>query len=322
MTSDASKTRNIIPHTKESVPRAQTFRGLIFMIIAVFFWSGSASLAKILIVTRFDTLIISQTRTTLAFILLLIFFLITKRNVFKVQLTDLWKLAVLGVIGVAVTNYTYYFTVTESSVATAILVQYTAPVWIVLYSAFIIKSEKLDRITIISLVLALIGCDFAVTGGSWQNITLKGWAAITGPLSAFTYAYQVIGTKQLLKRYSVWTMLLYMFGFAAIFWMCINPPTQIIAKNYSVGDWGILWIFAIVSILIPQTVFAMGLKLLNASTVGIIGVLEPVFAIIIAFFALGETLGLVQFLGALLVVAAVGLLQVHPIIMRKILKVE
>jgi drug/metabolite transporter (DMT)-like permease len=131
-----------------------------------------------------------------------------------------------------------------------------------------------------------------------------------------------VGTKQLLKRYSVWTMLLYMFGFAALFWLIVNPPTQIIAKNYTAEDWGILWLFAVVSILIPQTVFAMGLKILNASTAGIIGILEPVFAIVIAFFALGETLGFVQFLGALLVVAAVGLLQVHPMIMRRILKVE
>jgi drug/metabolite transporter (DMT)-like permease len=322
MTSDASKIKKNIPGIKGSVSRTHAFRGLIFMIIAVLFWGGSASLAKILIVTRFDTLIISQTRTTLAFILLLLFFLITKRSVFRVQLNDLWKLAVLGIIGVAVTNYTYYFTVKESSVATAILVQYTAPVWVVLYSAFIIKSEKLDRITIVSLVLALVGCDLAVTGGTWNNISLRDWAIITGPLSAFTYAYQVVGTKQLLKRYSVWTMLIYMFGFAALFWLFINPPTQIILKNYTVEDWGILWMFAIVSILIPQTVFAMGLKILNASTAGIIGIMEPVFAIVIAFFALGETLGFVQFLGALLVVAAVGLLQVHPLIMRRILKVE
>jgi drug/metabolite transporter (DMT)-like permease len=322
MTSDESRTDKNISQSRGSNSRIHTIRGLIFMLVAVIFWGGSASLAKILIVTRFDTLIISQTRTTLTFILLLIFFTLTKRSVFRVQTGDLWKLAVLGIIGVAVTNFTYYYTVKESSVATAILVQYTAPVWIVLYSAMIAKSEKLDHIIVISLIIALVGCNFAVTGGTWNNITLKGWAIVTGPLSAFTYAYQVIGTKQLLKRYSVWTLLLYMFGFAAFFWLLINPPTQIMTKNYTIEDWGILWMFAVVSILIPQTVFAMGLKILSASTVGVIGIMEPVFAIIIAYFMLHETLGYVQILGALLVVAAVGLLQVHPVIMRRILKVK
>jgi drug/metabolite transporter (DMT)-like permease len=322
MISDASKTEENNSLIGGSNAKPHPFRGMLLMIIAVLFWGGSASLAKILIQTRFDTLIISQTRTTLTFILLFVFFLIIKRDVFKVQMADLWKLAALGVIGVAITNYTYYFTVNESTVATAILVQYTAPVWVVLYSAFILRSEKLDHVTVISLVLALIGCNFAVTGGYWDNVTLKGWAILTGPLSAFTYAFQIVGTKQLLKRYSVWTMLLYMFGFAAIFWLIINNPVQIIARGYNAEDWAILWIFAIVSILIPQTVFAMGLKILKASTAGIIGILEPVFAIVIAFFALGETLGLVQILGALLAVAAIGLLQVHPLIMRRMLKVE
>jgi drug/metabolite transporter (DMT)-like permease len=308
MTSDASDRRE------------RPLRGFLFMIAAVFFWGGSASLGKYLIVTRFDTLIIAQTRTTLAFLLLAIFFFVRKRSVFRVRGGDVWKLAALGIVGVAVTNYTYYFTVKEASVATAILVQYTAPVWVVLYSGFVARTEKIDSGTVIALVLGLIGCHLAVTGGSWHLIALKGWAAVTGPISAFTYAYEIVGTKELLKRYSVWTLLVYTFGFAALFWIFINPPAQILAKNYTAVDWGYLWTFAVVSILVPHIAFAYGLKLMDASTAGVIGILEPIFAIVIAFFALGETLGIVQSIGAFLVVGAVALLQAHPVIMRKVLK--
>jgi drug/metabolite transporter (DMT)-like permease len=315
MISDVAKT-NIFPY------RAHAFRGFLFLFLAVLFWGGSAPLGKYLILTRFDTLIIAQTRTSLAFILLLVFFLMKNRNLFRIELRDIWKFVLLGVIGVAITNYTYYFTVKEASVATAILVQYTAPVWVVLYSVFILKEDKLDRITIVSLVVALIGCYFAVTSGSMQSINLKGWAIITGPLSAFTFAYQVIGTKQLLKRYSLWTLLLYMFGFSALFWICMNPPWNIIAKNYTAGDWGILWIFAVVSILIPQTAFAAGLKLLDASTAGIVSIMEPVIAIVAAFLILGESLNIIQIFGALMVLGAVGLLQAHPMIIRKMVKIK
>jgi len=260
----------------------------------VFFWGSSAPIGKYLIVTRFDTLIIAQTRTSLTFILLLLFFLLKNRNIFHIELRDVWKFAVLGVVGLSLTNYTYYFTVKEASVATAILVQYSAPVWVVLYSVFVMKEDHLDYVTVISLVVALIGCYFAVTSGSMQNINLKGWAIITGPLSAFTFAYQVLATKQLLKRYPVWTILVYMFGFSAIFWLCINSPWQIAAKQYSAADWSILWMFAIVSILIPQA----------------------------AFLILGESIGIIQMFGGLLVLGAVGLLEAHPMIMRKMMKVE
>jgi len=301
---------------------AHALRGFLLLLLAVLFWGGSAPLGKFLIVTRFDTLIIVQTRTSLAFILLLIFFLLKDRRVFRIEFRDLWKFAMMGVLGIAVTNYTYYYTVKEASVATAILVQYTAPVWIVLYSVLILKEDRLDRVTIVSLVIALVGCYFAVTSGSMQGVNLKGWAIITGPLSAFTFAYQVIGTKQLIKRYSIWTLLLYMFGFSALFWLCINPPWNIIAKHYQCSDWGTLWMFAIVSILIPQTAFASGLKYLDASTAGIISVMEPVIAIVAAFLILGESLNVIQIFGGFMVLLAVGLLQAHPMIMRKVMKIE
>jgi len=311
MISDATKINNPILHP-------QPLRGFFLLMTAVLFWGSSAPIGKYLIVNSYDTLILAQTRTSLTFVLLLLFFLFKNRDVFKIHTEDIWKFAVLGVVGISLTNYTYYFTAKESSVATAILVQYTAPVWVVLYSVYIIKEEQFDRITCISLLFGLVGCFFAVTAGSMQSVNLRGWAIVTGPISAFTFAYQIVATKQLLKRYSVWTMLVYMFGFSALFWLCVNPPWNIIAKNYTVQDWGIFWMFSIISILIPQTAFASGLKLLDASTAGIIGILEPVVAIVAAFFMLGESLGVVQLLGAALVVAAVGLLQLHPVLRENV----
>ncbi len=79
------------------------------------------------------------------------------------------------------------------------------------------------------------------------------------------------------------------------------------AKQYTVSDWGILWMFAIVSILIPQIAFALGLKLLDASTVGIVSIMEPVIAIVAAFFILGESLGVIQIFGGLMVLASSGI---------------
>jgi drug/metabolite transporter (DMT)-like permease len=78
-------------------------------------------------------------------------------------------------------------------------------------------------------------------------------------------------------------------------------------------------VFAVVSILIPQTAFASGLKLLDASTAGIVSILEPVIAILAAFFILGESLSVVQTFGAVLVVTAVGMLQTHPPVIKKIM---
>ncbi len=296
---------------------SRALKGFILLLLAVLFWGTSAPIGKHLIVTRFDTLVLAQTRTSLTFVLLIIIFLIRDRSFLKVEMSDLWRFAFLGVVGISITNYTYYFTMKEASVATAIIVQYTAPVWVFIYSVYIKKEEKFDAITIFSLLLSLFGCFIAVTSGSTLALNLKGWAILTGPISAFTFAYQIVATKHLLKRYSIWTVLIYIFGFSTLFWLFINPPWVIISKNYTAGDWGWLWLFAIISILIPQTAFASGLRLLRASTAGIISILEPIIAILMAFLILGELLTIIQIFGAVLVIIAIGLLQSHPLITRK-----
>ncbi len=296
--------------------RGHAVRGTALLLLAFFFWGSSAPLAKYLMVARFDVMTIAQARVSLSFVLLCFFFTFFNREIFTIDKKDIWLFVLLGVAGLAVTNYTYYFTVKESTVATAILIQYTAPLWVVLAAVWITKEENLDSIVVIVLIMALLGCYCAVSGGRAAVIQLHGWAWLTGPVSAFTFAFQIIATKRLLKKYSIWTVVLYMFGFASLFWLFINPPWAIASKRYTLDDWAVFWTFAVVSILIPQSAFAAGLKWLKASTAGIIGTMEPVVAITVAYFLLGESLHPIQIAGGILVVAAVTILQIHPL-MRK-----
>lgn len=287
------------------------WRGYLSIVIAVAFWGGSAALAKLLFNTRFDPLIITQTRTSLSFLLLAAYFLVVDRSVFRIQAADLQALVTVGIVGVAFTNYTYYFTVKESSVATAILIQYTAPVLVTLYAAFISKEETFTPVKLLSLALALAGCFVAVSGGSAENIRLSGWSALTGPASAVFFAFQLIASKRVLRRHSIWTMLLYAFGSAGAFWMFINPPWLILQKGYSAEDWGILWLFAVVSILIPHTLLISSLKILEASRVSITTTLEPFVAMLMAWIIVGEPITWAQAAGGAGVIGAVLLLQVR-----------
>jgi drug/metabolite transporter (DMT)-like permease len=287
---------------------ASSWRGFLLVLLAVTFWGASASIAKVLILHRFDTLIVVQTRSSLSFILMAAWFLVMDRGLFRIRWRDLPAFIGLGTIGIAVTNFTYYYTAANATVATAILVQYTAPVWVALVAAFVLREEEFNGMKAIALLLAFAGCYFAVSGGG-TDLHLPGWTAVTGPLSALTFAYLMIATKRVSRRYSVWTILLWMFGVATVTWLVIDPPWTIIARGYGAGDWGMLLLFAVVSILIPHTAFTMSMKLLDASTVGIIGTLEPVIAIVVANIVLGEALTGIQILGGAGVVSAVLLLQ-------------
>jgi hypothetical protein len=47
---------------------------------------------------------------------------------------DLVRFFLLGILGVAASNYLYYLAIQRTNVATAIILQYTAPVWVLLYT--------------------------------------------------------------------------------------------------------------------------------------------------------------------------------------------
>ena len=293
---------------------------MLFVVLAVSLWGGSASLAKFLFQTRYDPLIITQTRSSLSFLLLAAYFLVVDRSVFRIRIAELYKFALIGIIGIAATNFTYYFTVKESTVATAILVQNVAPVVVMIYAVAVSREEELNGIKVISLFLALCGCFFAVSGGSVSGVKLTGWSLLTAPASMLTYAFMLIFSKHTLRQYGVWTTLVGGLGFAAIFWLLVNPPWAIAAKGYGISDWGIFLGFAIASILLPYIFFVKGLKILEVTTTGILTTLEPVIAIMVAWFALGESINAVQIAGAAGVVGSVLLLQVRRDSLRKFLR--
>jgi drug/metabolite transporter (DMT)-like permease len=280
---------------------------------AVLFWGGSASLAKYLLASRnYDTLTLVQMRSSFSFLMLALYCLVRDRAIFRFDPNDLVRLMLIGVIGIAATNFTYYYTFKASTIATAILIQYTAPALVMLYMVVVRKEETLTGQKSLSLVLALVGCFLAVSGGRLAAIQLQGWAILSGIGSSLGFAYMLVESKHLLQKYSVWTMLTYAFGFATLFWLVINPPWMIFERNYSLEDWALFWMFAMLSVLIPHTMFMASLKFLEATTVGIASTLEPVVAIAVADVALGEVLNGVQMFGAVAVVGAVLLLQFRP----------
>lgn len=288
----------------------KTLRGYIYIMIAVLFWGVSATVAKYLFTHNIDTLIIVQTRSSLAFLLLFAYFVLVKRSMLKIRLRDLGSLLMLGVIGIATTNFLYYYTVKETTVATAILIQYTAPVMVTLYATFF-HEERFTRIKLFALVLSMIGCFLAVSGGDVTAIRIQGLGLITGIGSAVTFAFMVIMSKHILRRYPNWTMLIYAFGFAMLFWLCINTPADIISQGYTVRDWGIFLLFSVCSILIPYSFFSAGLHLVQASRASIVSTLEPVVAIVSAYLIIGEKLNFVQVVGAITVIIAVSLLEIR-----------
>jgi drug/metabolite transporter (DMT)-like permease len=271
-----------------------------------------------------DPLILAQSRTTFSFLALFPALLLLRgaagvamgadaRRGNRDSATgsgkrDFIHCLLLGVLGMAASNYFYYLAIQKTNVATAIILQYTAPIWVLLYMvARGLQRATLRRIS--SIALALVGIALVIGLLGPGHFTVNTIGLIAAELAAFSFAYYNVAGSRLLARYDRWRVLVWSLLGAALFWIVVNPPWVIVQAHYSAAQWLFLFIFAMTSVLAPFSLYFGGLQFLDATRAIVTSCLEPVFAILIAAVVLGEALGPMQILGIFVVLAATILVQ-------------
>ena len=284
-------------------------RGYAMVASGAFLWGCAATAAKLLLARDVDTVLLVQTRVTFSVVIMACVLALFRRDLLRVKARDLWRMALLGVVGIAGANYTYYVVIKEASVAVAILLQYTAPLFVMAYAAFT-REEELTAAKVAAALLALAGCYCAV-GGFGAASGLPAGALAIGICAAICFAFMTVFTRHLLARYSIWTVTLYGFGFASLFWLVVNPPWRVVAESPSGETWLGLFGLALISVLFPYSLFFAGLRHVVPSRAIIISTLEPVTAIVTAAIVAGEKFAFLQGAGATMVLGAIVMLQLR-----------
>ncbi len=308
--------------TVQPTPAHHPYRGYFYIAMSAVFWGISATLGRAAFTGRLlpgsdirnvDPLILSQARTTFSFFAVLLFLLPTRGwQRLRVPLADLGRLLFLGLAGVAASNYFYYLAIQRTNVATAIIVQYTAPVWVLVYMAARgLEKATLPKITAVVLAIAGIALVIGLLGNLSGNARphLDTIGVIAALIAAFSFAYYNIAGHSILVRYDHWIVLLYVTFSASAFWIAINPPNKVAAAHYSPTTWMFLIVFSMVSVLIPFSFYFAGLQHLEPTKAIVASCLEPVFSILIAAVTLKEVVRPLQAVGVGMVLGAILVVQ-------------
>jgi drug/metabolite transporter (DMT)-like permease len=292
-------------------------RGLVYVALAAVFFSVNASMSKVALEAGVEPTRLAAMRSTGAAILLLVAVLVAQPRRLKVRWRELPYLVVLGLFGGALVQWLYFVAIDRLPVGIALLLEFTAPAIVALFSWAVLR-EHIGRRTWLGIGLALLG--LALVAQVWADVGLDLVGVLAGFGAASCLAsYYLVGSRLSTGRDSL-SLTFYMFGFAAVFWAIVRPwwtfdpqglgdSTSLlgILESVDVPVWTtVAWI------IVFGTVIAYGLNLaalrhISPTTAGVVGMVEPVGAGVVAWMWLGQSLSVVQIVGGLIVLVGISL---------------
>ncbi len=283
-------------------------KGYGFVIIAALLWGVSGSSAKFLFHSGVTPFQLVQLRLTLSTGILLIVLAALRPSLLKISAKDIPYFILFGTLGMAGVQFTYLYAISKIKVAAAILLQYLAPFFTVIYSALFLK-ERPSTATTAALVIAFVGCYLVVGAYNLSLLSMNLAGVSSGLLSAVAFAWYGIYGEYGMRRYDPWTVLFFAFVFAALVWNIAHPPLEAFSHAYSRIQWVWILYIAFFGTLVPFGLYLKGVNCIRAARAGITATLEPISAGILSAVFLNEILSGLQIFGGVLVIAAVVLLQ-------------
>ncbi len=242
-------------------------------------------------------------RAAAAFVLLLIYCLVRDRRALSIRAADAPLFAAYGAVSVAGFMTVYLTAIALTTVGMAAILLYTAPAWVVLL-ARVFFGESITRMKAAAVAAVFAGCVLVVGAGA-ATVPLSPAGLLAGLGAGFTYALYSIFGKAALRRHSPLTTVVYATGFGALFLLMVSGgPAPVPAAGAS----------ALVYLITVPTAGAYllyigGLQRVEVGRASVVATIEPVVAALSGTLILHEPFGLMQWMGAALVLGGVILVQ-------------
>lgn len=227
-----------------------------------------------------------------------------------IPVRDRWFM-LAATVATAVLNLCVFIAFTRISIALALLVFYLYPAMVAVVSV-IWFGERLDRLRWLALGISLAGLVLVLAGaGGVGDIDALGVVlAFVGGLAqvffvlAARHGFAHVPGPQAAGLLMAGACTIYVLGSAAIG----NLAPLAAPASTAAALWPVL-AAGVIGAGVPTVAYITGIRRLGPSRAAILATLEPVVAVGLAAWLLGETPTLVQLVGGLLILTAAALLQ-------------
>jgi len=278
-----------------------------FVILAGICWGTSPIFVHYLAPYGFTSLQMTAVRGSVSLLCIFLYVTIFDRKLFKTNIRDLMLYVVVGA-ALFGTAFCYYSAMQMTSTATAVVLMYTAPIYVMLYSV-LVMGEKFSISKLISLILMLIGCCFV--SGIITGIKFNAMGIFIGILTSWIYAaYNILTKISMQKKRQPITVTLYSFLFMSVISVSVCDPVGLI-ENINKAPAYVLPLclgLGIVTFVTPYFLFTWSMKFLPAGVASALSVVEPMAATVFSALIFKEIPGVVSIIGIIMILISVYLL--------------
>lgn len=246
----------------------------------------------------------------LIIVLVLLPILLIRREMVTIKRSD-WKWLSIFLFFTSLTQAPLYYAFNNMDIGSATLLFFSSMLFTMTFFGFIFFKEKVTSIKIISIIIACIGlyCTFSFVYAAFA--LLAGLMAI---LNGIASGGEVASSKTLTENYSP----LYITALSWFIILITNAPISILMGEVQyLPSWDIVWLYQLGYVfcgLIGFWSVIAGLKYLDASIGGLIGLCEIIFSIILGIIIFHEIPNIQTIIGGLLIIVAAALPHVSDLI--------
>ncbi|MBX7491471.1 DMT family transporter [Helicobacter sp. Faydin-H64] len=208
----------------------------------------------------------------------------------------------LGGILYSVQSFAYLDSLRYIQTALSVMLYHIYPVIVTLVALMFFK-EKIQLKTLLALVLCIIG--LVVILQIPKDITLNHLGVTLSLIGALFYGLYVIFSQSITRNCHFLVASFYVCFFSSIaMFLSMLRAHETMPNLFEIPFIGI---FALLALTIFSTLFAMvayylGMPKIGITKTAILGMIEPLVAVVLSIWILGDTLSALQYFGAFLII--------------------
>ena len=279
-------------------------RALALIIISSFLFGTSVIFSHYLSPMGFTPMQMTAVRGVVSAALLLISILVVDRKLLKVTLKELALFVPAGIL-MFLTAFSYYSALKHTSPAVAVVLMYSAPVYVLLFSILFFK-EKMTWLKTVAVLVMLAGLVLVSGVLDSKNFNLLGvaFAVAAGVLYA---GYTIVAKVEMRQGSNPLTAMFYCYlvmGFLAALFADVPQMVQLTLQGNTWLIVALLLGLGSITCGVPYLMYTVSLKYIPTGTASTLALLEPMAAILYGLF-LGQIPVLTQWIGVVLILGAV-----------------